>query len=135
MEQLFDPESLECIGYKYGEDESEAAIFALKLYASQLRAGNIIQNTEENEDVPSLLEHMERLQHEFESGLRVIEPNVHAVMTATFFPFVAHMHQGLHASRYKEMCDFLEVTPFELFSNAITAQNVINNYQVNMAFL
>lgn len=135
MEEIVDGQTAECLGFTYNEDESDAAIFALKLFSEQLMAGNIIENPQEDDSAVELLKLVEELRLEFEAGLHTVAPHQHAALAKIFFPYVSNMHRAVPMSRYETHCNTLGVTPFELFSNALTAEAVMRESDIAITMM
>lgn len=125
MQELIDANNSECIGFVYTVEESKAAIFALSLYSSQLAAGRIIDNPEENEDAVDLIRLNRELQREFESGLLVVDPGANEALKGIFFPYVYQMHKGLTPKLTKGVCAILGVTYEDLSSNSLVAERIM----------
>ncbi|MGB2786754.1 MAG: hypothetical protein WBB94_00025 [Candidatus Saccharimonadaceae bacterium] len=112
----------EVMGFDYDPDEFATALAAVALYRDQLVAGRI------TDDPGAILDGMEicdLVKRALSATSSDIDLKTHQVLRELQLPYLFRMHDGLSANSYADVCEVLEIRPFELFSYGITAGQMI----------
>ena len=137
MIEVIDGATFEVLGCKYSQDERAAALFSVELYSGQLAAGRISED-------PAVLSRgvkvVEQIKQLLSDEPDVFKPAIHTVLRDIFLKLTVDLDKSipngpLHAELYKELCAKLGVTPFELFTNALTANALLKGKMTQQQFV
>jgi hypothetical protein len=135
MIELYGGENQAIVGIRYEADEPAAVAFALGLYANQLDAGRIVDEPDNHPGAREVVRLCQELSGEIDSGLTTLTPEKHQAVAEICLPYLVRMHERLPTDTYADVCELLEVRPFELFMNAIEARRMLNNANVHIQIM
>lgn len=123
MIELVDAMTFTALGHRYTSDERDTARFAVELHRDQSIAGRIDYDGEGFYDSLAVAD---CVLEELTDGLDVVSTPVHHVLGRVYLPYLVTMHERLPVHMYKEVCDVLQVRPFDLFWHGMSARTMLN---------
>lgn len=113
------------LGFVYDEDEVQASLFALDIFATRLDKNLFPGDSVDAFSFEQGKQMIGELRQELSDDLQTILPISHTMLTQLFLPNIVNLHDALTPDTYAQGCEILEVKPFDLFWNATTARQML----------
>lgn len=126
MREIITRKELEPVGTVYEADELEAIIIAIKLYLSQIEAGNAPTKDMDEITVRQSILYTDEILKELESGSSAVLPRVGRLIENIYLPFMIEIHRGLIEENIQQACDYFELEPVQLTASALTARQMLS---------